>query len=173
MIVAFPRWLKRLVRGAALPEGVDLDLSADERVLVWAAVTGGGYLVPTSLGLWVPEGDGHRRIGWHLVSKAAWDGRALSVIEADEVGSEGDAVLIADRPPRRFPLAEPGQVPQVVHARVTRSVLHSEPEPDGGLRVQRRVPGRDGVQVQIRKGGSGSGAPGASGGPGGGSDGSG
>jgi hypothetical protein len=165
------RWLKRLISGAELPEGFDGSLDADERVLTFAAVAGGGFLVPTSLGLWVPADataaapiadaatagagePGHCRIGWHLVSKATWDGRALSVVEADELGpAEGEdgAMLIADRTPRRYPLAEPGQVPQVVHDRVTRSVLHSEPAAGGGLRVQRKVPGRDGIQVQLRR----------------------
>jgi hypothetical protein len=75
----------------------------------------------------------------------------LTVIEADEVGRDGDAVLIADRGPQRFALPEPASVPELVHTRVTRSVLHSERSPSGDLVVRRRVPGRDGVQIQIRR----------------------
>lgn len=146
-------WWRRLLGGDQLPEGFDGTLDGDERVLTSAAVTGGGHLVATTLGLWVPEGDGgtHRRVGWHLVSRANWDGRALTVVEADEVGQDGDAVLIADRLPRRYPVPEPATLPEVVHTRVTRSVLHSEQAPGGGLMVQRRVPGRDGVHRQLRR----------------------
>lgn len=151
-----PRALRRLLGGALggvrPPEGMELSLEADERVLASAAVAGGGHLVSTSLGLWVPAGgEQHRRIGWHLVSKAAWDGRALTVIEADVVGVQEGVMLIRDRQPQRFVLPEPGAVPHVVHARVTRSVLHSEPVAGGGLLVRRRVPGRDGVQTQLRR----------------------
>lgn len=146
-----PRWLRRLL-GATLPEGFDGRLEHDERVLGSAAVAGGGLLVVTTLGLWVPGDDGPRRIGWHLVSKATWDGRALTVIEADEVEDAApDAVQIVDRAPQRFPLPEPARVPELVHARVTRSVLHSERDAEGNLMVRRRVPGRDGVRLQIRR----------------------
>jgi hypothetical protein len=144
-------WLRRLIGGAQPPDGFDGKLDGEERVLAAAAVDGGGHLVATDRGLWVPEpGAAHRRIGWHLVSRANWDGRALTVVEADELGTDGDAVLIADRPPHRYPVPEPVTIPEVVHARVTRSVLHSEQTADG-LRVRRRVPGRDGVQVQLRR----------------------
>jgi hypothetical protein len=105
--------------------------------------------------LWVPGEQGHRRIGWHLISKAAWDGRTLAVVEADEIGRQDEAVLIADRPPQRFPLPEPGAIPQVVHTRVTGSVVHSErrqhPDGHGDLLIRRRVPGHDGIQLQIRR----------------------
>ncbi len=154
------RWWRRLLGGTPAPDGFDGTLEGEERVLASAAAAGGGYVVATSLGLWVPyaesQSGNHRRIGWHLVSKANWDGRVLTVIEADEIGTEGtdggpEAVLIADRPPKRYHLPEPVNVPEIVHARVTRSVLHSEHAPGGGLGVQRRVPGRDGVHLQIRR----------------------
>jgi hypothetical protein len=146
-----PGWLRRLL-GEPPPEGFDGALEHDERVLGSAPVAGDGQLVVTTLGLWVPSDDGSRRIGWHLVSKATWDGRVLTVIEADEAeDATPDAVLIVDRAPQRFPLPEPGKVPELVHARVTRSVLHSQRDSDGNLVVRRRVPGRDGVRLQIRR----------------------
>jgi len=150
-----PRWLRRLL-GEPPPDGFDGRLATDERVLGSAPVLGGGHLVLTTLGLWVPDAGHdaeHRRIGWHLVSKATWNGKVLTVIEADEVGTEKAAVLIADREPRRFALPEPARVPELVHVRVTRSVLHSEQTSGGDLVVRRRVPGRDGVRVQIRRAG--------------------
>lgn len=146
-------WWRRLLGGEPPPDGFDGRLGSEERMLTSAAVAGGGYLVATTLGLWVPDGDSpavHRRIGWHLVSKATWDGRVLTVVEAEELGRQEDATVIADRPPVRYPLPEPLTIPEVVHARVTRSVLHSEQAP-GGLMAQRRVPGRDGVHRQLRR----------------------
>lgn len=144
---------RRLTGRAALPEGFTGELGGAERVLGAATVAGGGHVVVTSWGLWVPQADGHRRIGWHLISTARWDGRALAVTEADEVDRVGSAVLLADRAPQRFALPTPGTVPQLVQARVTRSVLTSERRQVAGgsaVFVRRQVPGRDGVHVQVR-----------------------
>jgi hypothetical protein len=144
---------RRLTGRDDLPDGFTGRLGGSERVLASAAVSGGGHLVVTSFGLWVPAGDGYRRIGWHLISTARWDGRALHVIEADEAGAAGDMILLTDRPAHRYPLPVPGQVPELVHGRVVRSVLASERRqlPGGSaLFVRRRVPGRDGVQLQVR-----------------------
>jgi hypothetical protein len=142
----------RLTGRAGLPAGFAGALEASERVLATAA-TAGGDVVVTTAGLWVPHDGGHRRIGWHLVSKARWDGRALHLVEAEQVGSQGRVVLLADREPMRIPLPAPGQVPDLVQRRVTKSVLASERrELPGGsaLFVRRQVPGRDGVQLQVR-----------------------
>ncbi|MGH3990673.1 MAG: hypothetical protein ACRDTZ_25655, partial [Pseudonocardiaceae bacterium] len=105
------------------------------------------------LGLWVPEGAEARRIGWHLVSKAVWDRSALVVTEAVSTGTAGEAVLLSDLPPRRFALAQPGRVPEVVRDRVTSSIRSSQYRelPGGGAWfVQRQIPGRDGVVLQVR-----------------------
>lgn len=147
---------RRLTGRSELPDGFTGRLDESERVLASAATSEGGHLVVTSFGLWVPAIDGYRRIGWHLISTARWDGRALHVIEADEAGTAGpagDAVLLTDRCARRYPLPAPGRVPELVHGRVARSVLASERRqlPGGSaLFVRRRVPGRDGVQLQVR-----------------------
>jgi hypothetical protein len=144
---------RRLTGRGELPEGFTGRLDEPERVLASAATSDGGHLVVTSLGLWVPAGEGHRRIGWHLISTARWDGRALQVIEAQEAGTAGDTVLLTDRPARRYPLPAPGNVPEFVQGRVVRSVLASERRqlPGGSaLFVRRRVPGRDGIQLQAR-----------------------
>jgi len=143
---------RRLTGRGELPDGFTGRLEGFERVLASAA-TSDGHLVITSLGLWVPVAGGYRRIGWHLISNARWDGRALHVTEADEAGTAGEAVLLTDRPASRYPLPAPGHVPQLVHGRVVRSVEASERrEVPGGsaLFIRRRVPGRDGVQVQVR-----------------------
>lgn len=150
-------WARRLagrVVGRAVPPGFPGELSADENVLAVAGVRGVGAMVATSLGLWVPTEDGVRRIGWHLISKANWDNGTLAVIEAEERGAAGDAVLLADLPTVRFALEVPGKVPQVVQARVTGSIRsrHHRDLPGGGgvWFVQRKVPGSDGIVLQVR-----------------------
>jgi hypothetical protein len=77
----------------------------------------------------------------------------LHLVEADEIDTVGEAVLLTDRAPRRFHLPAPGHVPELVRKRVTRSVLTSERRDLAGgsaLFVRRQVPGRDGAQLQIR-----------------------
>jgi hypothetical protein len=145
-------WLRRLadrVGGKELPEGSTVRLADDEHVL---AV--GDRLVATSLGLWLPDEDGESyRAGWHLISKATWDNEVLTIIEARETGSAGEAVLLEDLPPRRYSLRAPGRLPELVHERVTDSVKssHRKELPGGGAWfVQRKVPGRDGISLQVR-----------------------
>ncbi len=143
--------LSRLLRRDEVPADVRSGLDADEHVLASAALTGGGRLVATSRGLWLP--DGPRRLGWHLVSKATWGNGAIALVEAREVENLGGAVLITDLPVVRLRLAEPGRVPQVVHERVTASIRsrHHRDLPGGGAWfVQRKVAGRDGVVLQVR-----------------------
>jgi hypothetical protein len=150
--------LRRLLRGDGLPDGFPCRLEPEERVLATASTADGGHLVVTSWGLWIPDGDGVRRVGWHLVSRASWRNGALALVEADEVEeiASGDgprAVLLADRPARRFRLTEPDRVPEVVHARVEGSFRsrHHRDLPDGGAWfVQRKIAGRDGTVLQVR-----------------------
>ncbi|KAA2266042.1 hypothetical protein F0L68_02675 [Solihabitans fulvus] len=144
--------ITRLASGG-LPEGFAGKLAAEENVLAVAAVRGGGHLVATSHGLWLPEGSTTRHVGWHLVSKATWGSGALAVVEAEQTGTAGEAVLLTDQPTRRFVLDEPGKVPQVVHARVTGSIKssHRRDFPGGGAWfVQRKIVGRDWVVLQVR-----------------------
>ncbi|HEY6425397.1 MAG TPA: hypothetical protein VIY28_19575 [Pseudonocardiaceae bacterium] len=136
-----------------LPAGFVGTLDAAERVVAVGELTGGGHLVLTQLGLWVPEGALARRVGWHLVSKAVWDRGALVITEAISTGTAGEAVLLSDLPPRRFALVQPGKVPEVVRTRVTTSIRSSQycELPGGGAWfVQRRIPGRDGIVLQVR-----------------------
>ena len=150
--------LRRLLRGDGLPDGFPGRLEPEERVLAMTSTADGGHLVVTSWGLWIPDGDGVRRVGWHLVSRASWRNGALAVVEADEVEeiASGDgprAVLLADRPARRFRLTEPDRVPEVVHARVEgsfRSRHHRDLPGGGAWFVQRKIAGRDGTVLQVR-----------------------
>lgn len=146
------RFFRRLI-DPGLPGDFPGRLIADERVLGVAELADGGHVVATSLGLWLPDGDGVRRVGWHLISKATWDKGWLAVVEADETGTVAGAVLLADRPPRRLRLNKPGRVPETVHARVTGSIKssHHRDLPGGGAWVvQRSVAGRDGIVLQVR-----------------------
>ena len=148
----FRKILDKMV-GDGTPPGFTGTLAAQESVVVSAQCRTGGYLVATSLGLWVPTDDGPRRVGWHLISKVTWGNGELVVIEADETGEAGDAVLLTDRSPRRYPLADAGKLPDAVHRRVTGSIRsrHHRDLPGGGAWfVQRKVPGRDGIVLQVR-----------------------
>ena len=147
------RLLQRIAAVPELPAGFTGTLESTERVVTMGELAGGGHLVLTQLGLWVPEGAEVRRIGWHLVSKAVWNRSALVIIEAVSTGTVNEAVLLFDLPPRRFALMQPGKVPEVVRERVTssiRSSQHCELPGGGAWFVQRRVPGRDGVVLQVR-----------------------
>ncbi|MER7012518.1 hypothetical protein ABT324_13960 [Saccharopolyspora sp. NPDC000359] len=146
-------WLRslaaRLSGTAELPADFAGELAAEEHVLA-VARTAEGALVATHLGLWLPEG---RRVGWHLLSKATWKDGVLTVIEAEEAGAAGGAVLLRDLPGRRLQLTDPRRLPDVVHERVNQSIRsrHHRDLPGGGAWfVQRKVPGRDGIVLQVR-----------------------
>lgn len=146
------RFLNRLF-GGGVPDGFPGALDREEVVLASAPVRGGGHLVATTAGLWTPDGDGARRVGWHLVSKATWASGVLTVIEAEERDRAGGAVVLGDLPPRRFAVERPGKLPKAVHDRVTGSIRsrHHQDLPGGGAWfVQRKEPGRAGVVLQVR-----------------------
>ena len=145
-------WLRRLL-GDRLPEGFPGTLDAGEEVVVSAPVEGGGHLVVTARGLWIPDGGGARRVGWHLIGKAGWKDDVFTLTESEETGTAGSAVVLTDRTPVRFRLADPGKVPFQVRLRVDGSVRsrHRQEIGDGGAWfVQRKVPGRDGSVLQVR-----------------------
>lgn len=147
--------LDRFRRPASPPPGWAGQLDADEDVLAVAPLRS-GHLVATRLGLWVPAGAaaaGPERVPWHLVSAATWSGTELELRVAAPTGTAGAAVLLADAVRRVYTPTEPGGLPAVVQARVTASIrsTHHQELPGGGAWfVQRRVPGRDGVVLQVR-----------------------
>jgi hypothetical protein len=139
-----------LRRRPKLPVTLRPALEPEERVLAWAAVSDEQVVVATNRGLWLPE---RGRLGWHEIHKAAWSGRELRVTPA-EVAEErpGYSVLI-DAPVLSYLLLEPGEVPDQVRARVTRSVAYTmhHAMPVGGVRVVgRRISGRDGLSWAVR-----------------------
>lgn len=158
------RRLSSLVVGERLPEslagaldaGEDVVGHAEAREVVGAARSAdqhGEHLAVTALGLWVPSGAGLRRIGWHLISKAVWEGDTLTVTEAEETGRAGQAVLLADRAPVRYVLPRPGQIPRLVRQRVEGSIrarYRKELSGGGAWFVLRKLPGTDGSVLQVR-----------------------
>ncbi|HWD05926.1 MAG TPA: hypothetical protein VG674_26120 [Amycolatopsis sp.] len=139
--------------GRGLPDDFPGELDRGEDVIAVAAVEGGGHLVVTGLGLWIPADGGARRVGWHLVGKASWSEGEFVLTESAETGHFGDVVVLTDRAPVRFRLPDPGKVPHQVRLRVDGSVRsrHRQELGSGGAWfVQRKLPGRDGVVIQVR-----------------------
>jgi hypothetical protein len=142
-----------LRRKPRLPADRRPALEPDERVLAWAS-TGEAETAPvvvaTNRGLWLPDG---ARMGWHEIHKAAWSGRELRVTPA-EVAEERDGyTVLVDAPVRAYLLLDPGELPDQVRTRVTRSVGYTAhyPLPAGGVRVVgRRVSGQDGLSWAVR-----------------------
>ena len=140
-------------RRPKLPAALRPALEPEERVLAWAYVgePGEQVLVATNRGLWQPGGE---RLGWHEIHKVAWSGRELLITPA-EVAQERDGYTVqVDAPVRGFLLLEPGELPDQVRTRVTRSVAytsHHPLPPNGGVRVVgRRVSGVDGLSWAVR-----------------------
>lgn len=146
------RWWRR-VSGPSVPEEVRAVLDPDEDVVA-AAAADHGHVVVTRFGLWLPGETGPRRVGWHLVSRAAWDAGTLTVVEAVESEDLGGAVLLRDLPPVVVAVPRAGRLPELVRRRVEGSIRarHRTDLADGGGAwfVLRKVPGSDGVTLQAR-----------------------
>jgi hypothetical protein len=140
-------------RRAKLPADRRPALDPDERVLAWAWVgsdPGGPVAVATTLGLWLPD---RARLGWHEIHKAAWSGRELRITPAEVAQVREDYAVLVDAPVLTCLLLEPGELPDQVRTRVTRSVAYTShhPLPAGGVRiVGRRVAGVDGLSWAVR-----------------------
>jgi hypothetical protein len=155
------------------PTSIRSRLEPDERVLAWGTVagpvgrsvagsvagsggesgagSGGGsvadadhtrHVVATNLGLWWPD-EPPRRIPWHLIVRATWSERGLTVVEADIV----DDLLLVERSPQVARLVTEGKIPPQVRKRVEGSIstTHEVRLDDGpALVIARRVTGQDG-----------------------------
>jgi hypothetical protein len=131
------------------PADVVALLPRDERIVSWSDVAGGGVVLASPAGLWWPDSDAPRLIGWQHITKATWRDARLSVIEADVV----DDLLLVDRDPVAVEVAVPRDLPPVVRKRIEGNVVHSEvlPVTGGAARfVGRRIPGQDGVRWWAR-----------------------
>jgi hypothetical protein len=137
-------------RRPKLPAALSPALEAEERILAWAYV-GEKALVATNRGLRLPEGE---RLGWHEIHKVAWSGRELRITPAAVSAQREGYTVQVDAPVLDFLLLEPGELPDQVRTRVTRSVAytsHHPLPPHGGVRVVgRRVSGVDGLTWAVR-----------------------
>ena len=139
-----------LRRRPRVPAALRPPLAADERIVAWAASAGDQVLVATNHGLWLPDG---KRLGWHEIHKAAWSGRELRVTPAEVAQERAAYKVLVDGPVLAFLLLEPGELPDQVRTRVTRSVAYTTHHPmqAGGVRVVgRRVPGQNGLTWAVR-----------------------
>jgi hypothetical protein len=138
-------------RKPKLPAGQRPALEPDERILAWARAAEDGVVVATNRGLWLP---GLSRLGWHEIHKAVWSGRELVVTPATVVDERDGYTVVADQPILSTLLVDPGDVPDQVRTRVTRSVAYTEhhqlPEGGGVRVVARRVSGVDGLAWTVR-----------------------
>jgi hypothetical protein len=131
-------------RRDAVPSTVTAALPKDERVVSWADTADGATVLATPSGLWWPEAEGVRLIGWQYIDKAVWHEGVLTVVQADVV----DDVFLVDRAPVSVSLSVPRDLPPTVRKRVEANIVRSEllGVGDGQARfVARRVPRRNGV----------------------------
>jgi hypothetical protein len=137
-------------RKPKLPASLRPDLQPDERVVAWAAVGDDQALVATTRGLWLPD---RTLLGWHDIHKAAWSGRELRVTPAETAEERDSYAVLVDGPVVSFLLLDPGELPDQVRTRVTRSVAFTAhyPLPVGGVRVVgRRISGENGLSWAVR-----------------------
>ena len=142
-----------LRRRPKLPPDRRPALEPDERILAWAATSedpAAPVVVATNRGLWLPE---RGRLGWHEIHKAVWSGRELRITPAEVTEERNGYTVLVDGPVATYLLLEPGELPDQVRTRVTRSVAYTSHHrlPVGGVRVVgRRVSGRDGLSWAAR-----------------------
>jgi hypothetical protein len=137
-----------LRRRPKLPAALKPTLGPEERVVAWAAADDKA-LVATTQALWLPD----RRLGWHEIHKVAWSGRELRITPAEVAEERPEYAVLVDGPVIGYLLLEPGELPDQVRTRVTRSVAYTSHHPMtvGGVRVVgRRVSGRNGLSWAVR-----------------------
>jgi hypothetical protein len=134
--------MSRLFGRAAAPQ---VDVRRGERVLASATAADGTVLAGTRDAFYVVRDGETRRVAWEQVEAAGWD-RDTDTFQLSEVGAWGER-----RPVHTVTLDEPGRLLELVHERVTASVVlqrHVSLGRRRGLRViARRAPsGAGGVQ---------------------------
>lgn len=114
-----------------------------EKVLASATTTDGTVLAGTRDAFYVVAGGETRRVPWEQVEAAGWD-RDTDTFRLSEVGSWGE-----QRPVHTATIQRPGRLLELVHERVTASVV---------LQRHVAVGGRRGLRVIARRAPSGAGA---------------
>ena len=131
------RWVRTSSPSVAVARG--------ERVLASATTAEGTVLAGTRDAFYVVTDGDTRRVPWEQVEAAGWD-RDTDTFRLSEVGSWGE-----QRPVHTATLNEPGRLLELVHERVTASVVLQRHVSLGGRRglrvIARRAPsGAGGVQ---------------------------
>ena len=131
------RWVRTSSPSGAVARG--------ERVLASATTAEGTVLAGTRDAFYVVTDGDTRRVPWEQVEAAGWD-RDTDTFRLSEVGSWGE-----QRPVHTATLDEPGRLLELVHERVTASVVLQRHVSLGGRRglrvIARRAPsGAGGVQ---------------------------
>jgi hypothetical protein len=146
-------------RRNSVPQALSGRLDADELITAMAQTDDGRTLVTTRRGLWVVEQVGAERLGWERVAKARFELGVLTLVPLEDVALPQDLdaaqemSVVRDGRPRDHRLGRPAKVTDQIHIRVRRSVAASRylPWPGaGGWVALRRVPGRDGLLLQLR-----------------------
>lgn len=118
--------------------GPDVAVERGERVLAVATTDDGTVLAGTRDAFYVRREGQTRRVPWEQVEAAGWD-RDTDTFRLSEVGSWGE-----ERAVHTAVLADPGRLLELVHERVTASIVlqrHVAVERRRGLRViARRAP---------------------------------
>ncbi|GAA5118286.1 hypothetical protein GCM10023339_30630 [Alloalcanivorax gelatiniphagus] len=120
-------------------------VGAGEKVLAFATTVEGTVLAGTRDAFYVVTDTDTRRVPWEQVEAAGWD-RDTDTFRLSEVGAWGE-----ERPVHTATLDEPGRLLELVHERVTASVVLQRHVALGGRRglrvIARRAPsGAGGVQ---------------------------
>ena len=142
-------------RGLWLPDGLSLPAAENPRMKTMGLPAAENPRMKT-MGRPAAENPGMktmRRLGWHEIHKAAWSGRELRIIPGEVTEVRPDYAVLADAPAVSYLLLDPGELPDQVRTRVTRSVAYTShhPLPMGGVRVVgRRVSGVDGLSWAVR-----------------------
>ncbi len=119
-----------------------VDTPRGERVLASATASDGTVLAGTRDAFYVVRDGETRRVAWEQVEAAGWD-RDTDTFRLSEVGTWGE-----QRPVHTATLDEPGRLLELVHERVTASVV---------LQRHVAVTGRRGLRVIARRAPAGTG----------------
>jgi hypothetical protein len=118
-----------------------LNLERGEKVLAAAADSAGDWVIGTARALHLGQGDGWTALPWECVERAGWD-RDAEQLEVFEVADFGET-----QPRHVRTISDPGRLLELVHERVTASVVVTRHQPVAGSKglriVGRRAPGTD------------------------------
>lgn len=128
-----------------------MPLLPGDRRLAWSLTTDGDPVLASAYGLTLP---GQGLAEWHLVEKATWQRPALivSLVDQQVIAAGSPAVVQGTGASCTVQLVPGGNLPEVVRAKVTESVVWSRhlQWTEGGVRVVgRRQRGAAGLAWQL------------------------